>query len=131
MEENEAAMNIKYFLPIVLLFFTACAPALPPPDSGVEGRVTIGPMCPVVQVGNPCPDRPYQATLTVLSSSSRAKVIQIQTDANGIFHEALEPGDYILQPESPGIMPHAAETPFVVMPHQFTQVDVTYDSGIR
>ena len=131
MEENEAAMNIKYILPIVLLFFTACTPVLAPSDSGVEGRVTIGPTCPVEQVGNPCPDKPYQATLTVLTSSSNVKVIQIRSDSNGIFHADLAPGDYILRPESPGVMPHAAETPFVVMPHQFTYMDITYDSGIR
>jgi hypothetical protein len=131
MKVKEALMNIRNFLSLVLLFFTACTPPLTPSDSGVEGRVTIGPTCPVVQVGNPCPDRPYQATLTVLSSSSRAKVIQIQTDTNGVFHGALPPGEYILHPESPGVMPHAAEIPFVVTPHQYTHVDVTYDSGIR
>jgi hypothetical protein len=84
-----------------------------------------------MQIGNPCPDKPFQATLTVLTSSGRSKVIQFQTDSNGAFRTALAPGEYILHPESPGVMPHAAEVSFVVHEHQFTRLDVSYDSGIR
>jgi hypothetical protein len=93
--------------------------------------VTIGPMCPVVQVGRPCPDKPYQANLTVLLSTDRSTVLRFQTDSNGNYRTFLAPGEYILMPESPGLMPHAAEIPFIVHAHQFTRVDVVYDSGIR
>jgi hypothetical protein len=126
-------MPVKSFLSMVLLFVTACSPILAPTptDSGIVGQVTIGPMCPVVQIGNPCLDKPYHATLTILTSPSRSKVIQFQTDSNGSFHTVLAPGEYILHPESPSVMPHAAEISFVVQAHQFTRVDVTYDSGIR
>jgi hypothetical protein len=88
-------------------------------------------MCPVVQIGHPCPDKPYQATLTVLLFTDRSTVLRFQTDSNGNFRSFLAPGEYILKPESPGVMPHAAEIPFVVYAHQFTRVDVAYDSGIR
>ena len=37
----------------------------PPLTSGIEGQVLIGPMCPVVQAGTPCPDKPYQATIVL------------------------------------------------------------------
>lgn len=126
-------MTIRSFFSIILLFVAACTPLLAPiqTDSGIVGQVTLGPTCPVVQIGNPCPDKPYQATLTVLTSLSRSRVVQFQTDSNGIFRTALAPGEYILHPESPGVMPHAAEVPFVVYEHQFTRLDVTYDSGIR
>lgn len=124
-------MRLNFLLILGIFFFAACAPTLTPSDSGVEGAVTIGPVCPVVQVGKPCPDKPYQAELSVLSSSSRTEVLQLRTDADGLFHQALAPGDYILQPLSPGMMPHASDIPFVVQPHVFTRIDVIYDSGIR
>ena len=37
----------------------------PPLGSGVRGLVTIGPMCPVIQKGVPCPDLPFSATIVV------------------------------------------------------------------
>jgi hypothetical protein len=126
-------MSPRSFFSIVLIFLTACSALLvpTPTDSGIVGQVTIGPMCPVMQIGVPCPDKPYQAILTILTAASRSKVIQFKTDSNSGFQTALSPGEYILHPESPGVMPHAAEISFVVYAHQFTRVDVTYDSGIR
>jgi len=126
-------MRVKSLFLFTLLFITACSSFLTPTptDSGINGQVTIGPMCPVVQINNPCPDKPYQATLTVLTSDGQRKVTQFQTDANGNFQVALAPGDYILHPESPKVMPHARDIPFTVEVHQFTQVNVVYDSGIR
>ncbi len=90
----------------------------------------IGPMCPVVQVGVPCPDQPYQATITVLDQSGN-RVTQIQTDSQGRFRVALNAGTYVLHPESPGVMPFAAEQSVVVIGGQFAQVVFNYDSGIR
>lgn len=126
-------MYKRTFLLLLLLLAAACSPfpLLTPTDSGIEGHVTIGPMCPVMQIGNPCPDKPYQAPLTVLTTTSGHKVIQFQTDGNGYFRVALAPGEYILRPQSPNVMPRAADIPFTVDAHQFTRVDVVYDSGIR
>jgi hypothetical protein len=99
--------------------------------SGIEGQVLIGPACPGLQrVDTPCPDKPYQATLTVLNSGGQV-VATVQSDANGYYNVALEPGTYTLRPESPGAMPSAAEQSVTVVARQFTQVKVSYDSGIR
>ncbi len=126
-------MPARSLFSIALLLITACSsvPVPTPTDSGIVGNVTIGPMCPVVQIGQPCPDKPYQAKLAVLLSTDRSIVLRFQTDSNGNFRTFLAQGEYILQPESPGAIPHAAEIPFIVYAHQFTRVDVTYDSGIR
>ena len=123
-------MKHTLLLGFVLLTFTACSPHPTPTDSGVEGHVLIGPMCPVVQEGQECPDQPYQAVLTVLSPDGR-EIVQVQTDEAGLFKIPLEPGEYILRPESPNVMPFAAEQPFVVESGRFTTVIVNYDSGIR
>ncbi len=124
-------MRLKLLFPLMVLSLIACIPTPAPTDSGIEGNVTIGPMCPVVQVGNPCPDKPYQAKITILTTNGQHKVTQFETDANGYFRVALSPGSYILHPESPNVMPHARDIQFAVNAHRFTHVDVVYDSGIR
>jgi hypothetical protein len=115
----------------ILLFQVGCA-SMPPAtiDSGIEGQVWIGPTCPVVQIDNPCPDKPYQTNLTVLSPNGK-RIANYQTEADGTFHLSLAPGDYILRPESPGGIPHAPEQAFTVLQGQITLLTVTYDSGIR
>ncbi len=125
-------MRVKYIFLVIFLLVSGCSPLLAPApaDSGIEGHVTIGPMCPVVQINNPCPDKPYQAAITVLTTDRR-KVTQFQTDANGYFHMALAPGEYILRPESPNVMPHSNDIQVSVVRGQYTRVDVSYDSGIR
>ena len=115
---------------LLILLLAACTPPPTPTDSGIEGQVFIGPMCPVVQEGQECPDQPYQAVLTVLSPDGR-EIVQIQTDEQGIFKIPLTPGEYILRPESPNVLPFASEQSFVVESGMFTQVIVNYDSGIR
>ncbi len=115
----------------VLLLLTACSTFMPTPtDSGVEGQVLIGPMCPVVQEGEACPDQPYQADLTVTSPTGRV-IVRFRTEEDGRFRVPLAPGEYVLKPESENVMPFAPEQPFTVLPGQFTHVVVTYDSGIR
>jgi len=99
-------------------------------DSGIEGQVFIGPMCPVVKVGEECPDETYQATLSV-NSPKGERIVQVQTDKDGLFKIPLEPGEYILHPESPNVMPYANEQTVIVEAGRFTKVIVSYDSGIR
>ena len=125
-------MNTKFLFGfgLLILFLSTCSMDAAPADSGIEGQVLIGPMCPVVQVGQECPDQPYQATLTV-NSPNGGKIVQVQVDAQGRFKIPLAPGDYILHPESPNGIPSASEQSFRVEAGRFTQIVVNYDSGIR
>ncbi len=131
--------------PILLILFVllaACAP-LPPtvPEAatpsatavtGIEGQVSLGPTCPVQTLQDPCPDHPYQATLSVLTLDG-AQVTQFQTDANGHFLVPLAPGTYVLHPEVPAgkAYPRGRDQNFTVVEGRCTQLVVTYDSGIR
>ena len=123
---------MKRIIFIFLLFFlSACSSSTPTPiDSGIEGQALIGPMCPVVKAGQECPDRPYQAVVTV-NNSQRERIVQVQTDEEGRFKIPLAPGEYILHPESPNVMPYAGEQTVTVVEGKFTQVVINYDSGIR
>jgi hypothetical protein len=110
---------------------TVETPGAPPSgEQGIVGQVFIGPMCPVVQEGLDCPDRPYQATLTVLDADGR-QVGQFQTDPGGRFQVSLEPGDYMLRPEHGDGIAWAGEMPVTVTQGLYTPVTITYDSGIR
>ncbi len=123
-------MKFKVIVSLVIVFLSACSVSPTPTDSGVEGQVLIGPMCPVVQEGVECPDQPYQAVLTVNSSNERM-IVQVKTDEQGRFKIPLAPGEYILHPESPNGLPFASDQIFVVEAGVFTQIVVNYDSGIR
>ena len=124
-------MNPKFLVGVLILVLATCSLYSPTPrGSGIEGQVLLGPMCPVVQQGQECPDQPYQATLTVKSLDG-VQITQFQTDEQGRFQVPLVPGQYILHPESPNGLPFAGDQSFVVETGKFTQLTVNYDSGIR
>ena len=124
-------MNIKLLIGVLILVLATCSIYNPTPrGSGIEGQVLIGPMCPVEQQGQECPDQPYQATLTV-NSLNGVEVMQFQTDAQGHFSVPLVPGAYSLHPESPNGAPFAGDQSFVVETGKHTRITVNYDSGIR
>ena len=124
-------MNIKLLIGVMILVLATCSIYSPTPrGSGVEGQVLLGPMCPVVQEGEDCPDQAYQATLSVLNRDGLL-ITQFQTDDQGRFNIPLVPGEYILHPESPNGIPFAGDQPFTVETGRFTQITVHYDSGIR
>jgi len=124
-------MNLKFFVGVSILLLATWSFHSPAPrESGIEGQVLIGPMCPVAQQGQSCPDQPYPTTVTI-NSPSGGRILQIQTDGQGHFRVPLAPGQYILHPESPNGIPFAADQTIVVTAGQYTQVIVHYDSGIR
>jgi hypothetical protein len=123
-------MKFKFVLGIFMLILAACSAKPETTDSGIEGQVFIGPNCPVMKIGQECPDEPYQAVLTV-NSLGGERIVQVQTDEEGRFRIPLEAGEYILHPESPNTLPHAEEQTVAVEDGKFTEVTVTYDSGIR
>jgi hypothetical protein len=124
-------MNRRALAILVLSLLAACAPKAPA-DTGIQGRVTVGPMCPVVRPGQDCPDQPYQTVLTVLTESGSV-VMRFRTDEDGRFRALLAPGAYVMHPETPegAFLPHAPEQTFTVTEGQFTEINVVYDSGIR
>jgi len=111
---------------------TAPAKAEPTPagSQGIEGRATLGPTCPVARAEDPCPDKPHQATVDVLDSSGEL-VTRFQTRADGTFKVVLPPGNYVLQGVSKGPLPRAPRLDVTVQSGRFTQVTLSFDSGIR
>ncbi len=99
-------------------------------SSGILGKATLGPQCPVVSVDHPCPDKPYAATLLIRASSGVEGTLK--TNDLGEFRQDLIPGEYQVIPQSPNAAyPRASEQKITVQKGQFTTVNVAYDTGIR
>jgi hypothetical protein len=120
-------------LALLLAALAACgAGGRAPSDSGIKGLVLIGPMCPVVQEGVPCPDKPFEATIKVRKVGGKV-VATVRSGRNGRFRVSLAPGRYVLEAvwPNPGAPPSAAPVLVRVRAHAFTRVTIHFDSGIR
>ena len=102
-------------------------------SSGVEGRVLIGPTCPVERVPpDPnCADRPYATAITVYRSGVKIPFIIGNSSAAGTFTFSLPPGSYTLVAGSGGTLPRCGEVTAAVVPDEYTVADISCDSGIR
>jgi hypothetical protein len=119
------------FLLVLLVLASGCTTSPAPGDSGIEGKVMLGPTCPV-QRDPPdpqCADKPYQANLAAMQDG---KVVQqFSSDSNGTFHVALAPGDYEIQSAQSGHPTCSSQGTIHVTAGQFTKADVSCDTGIR
>lgn len=125
-------------LMIVLLAITpgcgtfSSTPA-PVPDSGIEGQVLVGPQCPVERPGDPnCQDKPYQAAVIVKSADGSREIARFTSGSDGRFRVALEPGTYLLDPQSQtSPFPRGVPQTVTVEAGKYSQVTISYDTGIR
>ena len=102
----------------------------PGASSGIEGRATAGPTCPVERVGSPCPEQTVAgAVVSVLRDGH--EVTRFTTRADGSFRVALDPGTYELDPTSGRPFPIGGPVSVVVRAGSYTHVDLHYDTGIR
>ena len=97
--------------------------------TGIAGTVTLGPTCPVQRIDSPCPDRPYEARLTLWRNGD--KIAETRSGADGRFRFDVPAGTYLLIGESVSTLPRGSEQEVRVVDGQVTTVRVSYDSGIR
>lgn len=122
--------------PAIALLIAACgteSAVQPSPDSGIEGQALAGPQCPVVRAGSGCPDLPLKATVDVVKAD-RSEKTTFDTDENGRFRVSLAPGDYHIEPrpiDPSRPFPAPRSQDVTVPPHEFVQITIQYDTGIR
>ncbi|MBO0798055.1 MAG: cupredoxin domain-containing protein [Blastocatellia bacterium] len=103
-------------------------------DSGIEGEVSIGPMCPVERLDRPCPDKPFEASIEIQNQDNQGSQLTIRSGKDGRFRIKLTPGKYKLTPTAPNhdAPPHAPPPQSVTVESgKYTHVAIRYDSGIR
>ncbi|MCI0619854.1 hypothetical protein L0Y40_02355 [Candidatus Wolfebacteria bacterium] len=99
--------------------------------SGIRGTVTLGPQCPVVQAGVPCPDKPYNTTIEIFRLGSNNPLAIITSNAEGKFEIPLAPGTYTVAPQGGTPYPLCDSTTVAVTEGTFTETVVLCDTGIR
>lgn len=110
---------------------TACG-AVGGPTGLLQGKVTLGPISAVEQVGGPPNTRPYAATISIETSGGDA-VATVASGKDGVFAVRLEVGTYRLVPLSPEGRPFPSAAPLdaTVVAGTTARVMIAYDSGIR
>jgi hypothetical protein len=102
----------------------------PDAEQGIAVLALRGPICPVADDGQACDDQPHQAWIDIRDGDGR-RVIRIRTDEEGRFRVGLVAGQYRLVPESGDPFPVASPRDVEVSPGAFTEVTVSFDTGIR
>ena len=104
-----------------------------PTDSGIKGRVTLGPVRPSTRIGETTKDVPFRTTLDIVSAEDDSLVRQIRTRPNGTFVVGLPPGNYIVRsaPSDTAREPSIEPVSVTVPPHEYVEVTLDADSGIR
>jgi hypothetical protein len=96
---------------------------------GIEGRVTIGPTCPVEREGSPCPPGAWSGI--VRATSSAGDVHDETTASDGSYQLPLPPGTYTVWPVVDGPGPPTARPETVTVGTTMQRLDLQLDSGIR
>lgn len=109
------------------------SPSPSAPGSGVAGRVTAGPTCPVEVPGDPaCVPRVVAGAVLVVRDAAGNEAGRTASDGVGAYRLTLPPGAYVLEPQPvEGLLGTPAALPFTVSEGGETQLDVEYDTGIR
>ena len=127
-------LRAGYVLAAVALLAWGCSWG--PKATGIlEGHVSIGPLVPVVRVGEPEPTpapEVYAGRQIVVFSGSGREIARVQIDGQGNYRLALPAGSYRVDINHAGI-DSAAGLPAEVeiLAGQTTQLDVDIDTGIR
>jgi hypothetical protein len=118
------------------LLFTACADAAIVGGSGngasgIQGKVLLGPMCPVQQAGSPCPDKPIKADITVTDADGKT-VATAHSGADGTYRVSLPAGSYTVAAKRPdGSFGFGKPVTVEVSRGTFVHLNLVVDSGIR
>jgi len=104
-------------------------------QSGVAGRVYLGPQCPVETEGDPCPDEPAAGSRVTVAkqlpgdSYARGEVVaRTMTDADGRYRVSVAPGKYVVTADA-GMSCELMDAR--VAAGAYTKVDIPCDTGIR
>jgi hypothetical protein len=118
---------------VLVLVVAACGDdtADTAPATGIRGKATMGPQCPVEVAGSPCPDSPFVGQIKVLTPQE-VEVDTVLTDDQGRFQVTLVPGSYVVIADTGGPGPPFPEPQRVLVPEEgFAEVTLLVDTGIR
>ncbi len=128
---------MKLILAVYLVFLTGCAASTTTERPAVlEGKITIGPLMPVVREGDPVPTVPadlYRGRKVQLFDPDGTTLVQdIPVNDDGSYRAEVAPGTYIVSVSLSGIE-YSKDVPTIVRlaPRQAVRVNIDIDTGIR
>ena len=114
---------------------TPVATSTPQSSGSLQGTMTIGPICPVEQVGHPCNPTPqmYAAHKVFVYTSNKSKTIATLTpDTQGHFSALLPVGDYIVDVEHSAVgAVQGVPTTIKIVSNKTYTITISIDTGIR
>lgn len=115
--------------------FKKCPDAVVKTKGTIKGKVEVGPICPVEQVGVPCPVPPevYTSREVILYASDGINVIKrMNFLADGTYSFEVLAGTYILDapPQGIGGSGDVPET-IIIKSGETVEFNFTIDTGIR
>jgi len=134
--------NNKFILGLTLitgLLFTLGCDKLSTQDAGIlEGKISIGPICPV-ETDPPDPGclptvETYKAyPVAVWTPDGRRKITMLEPSLDGSYKTDLEPGKYLIKLEIDSGNIGSSNLPVEVniMPGEMTTLNIDIDTGIR
>lgn len=118
--------------------FSPCPTSQPIPtpneiNSGISGKISLGPTCPVVGPGmeKECQDKPYQTTVVVKTADGSKEVTRFISDNQGNFKVPLQPNSYQLVSPENVQLPFLKSVTVLVKNSEFTNINLFFDTGIR
>ena len=123
------------FILATALALCSCAPT-PQQFGTIEGHVNIGPLSPVVRVGEPEPTpspEVYQGReIVIYLEDGKTEFVRLKLDASGNYQAELPVGTYVVDINHLGIdmskdLPKVIE----IREGEITRLDIDIDTGIR
>src|SRR3989344_4694049 len=103
-----------------------------PYTSGIREVVLRGPMCPVVRVGEECPDAPYGTKVLISRMSTSSEIFAtVQSGNDGKFLINLPPGDYVANATNEGISKICSPVSVSIGSDEIKNINISCDTGIR
>jgi len=102
--------------------------------TGIAGRATAGPVCPVEKIppDPACAARPVAGAVIVVRDPSGAEIARATTGADGTFFAELAPGGYVVEARpAKGLMGTPGPQNVTVDPGVVSTIQLDYDTGIR
>jgi len=137
MSKNILLMGMLIGLIVMTIFVSGCAQNKISDKGYLEGKITIGPLCPVERIPPDPGCQPTQETYNawpIAVYMSNSKIIDITPNLDGTYKVELSPGDYIVKLENQqasGIGRNNLPATVTIRPNATTILDISIDTGIR
>jgi hypothetical protein len=130
-------ITIPAFILLILtvISVSGCISARDTTAGILEGNVSIGPICPVERLDQPCitPPEAYEARkILVFGDEGKTLVKTVNIKGNGYYRTELNPGTYVVDINHIGI-DRSADVPAIIAVRSGKTVilNITIDTGIR